>query len=176
MAETLLALGPFRKLLSCFVDQGTFVCSLVRETTLTHAYIVRIQEVDLPPDRPYIFGYHPHGIISQGAFANYATEGTGFSKAFPGIRPHLLTLSSSSFISHFLRRNLLVDADDPCPLLSFTQTSASPSTATSYSSSAWHPSLNAPAQTSSAKVPEKPSSSSSAERLSHCELIRTRQT
>lgn len=53
------------------------------------------KEVDLPPDRPYVFGYHPHGIIGMGALATFATEGTGFSEAFPGIKPHLLTLASN---------------------------------------------------------------------------------
>lgn len=47
---------------------------------------------DLPPDRPYIFGYHPHGIISLGAFCNFATEATGFSEKYPGIDLRLLTL------------------------------------------------------------------------------------
>ncbi|KAI0034470.1 DAGAT-domain-containing protein [Vararia minispora EC-137] len=51
-------------------------------------------EADLPADRPYVFGYHPHGGL-RGAIATFATEATGFSKAFPGIRPHLLTLSSN---------------------------------------------------------------------------------
>jgi len=50
---------------------------------------------DLPPDRPYVFGYHPHGIIGMGAIATFATEATGFSKHFPGITPHLLTLGSN---------------------------------------------------------------------------------
>ncbi|KAL4062540.1 diacylglycerol acyltransferase-domain-containing protein [Scleroderma citrinum] len=49
-------------------------------------------ECDLPPDRPYVFGYHPHG---SGALATFATEATGFSSAFPGIRPHLLTLTNN---------------------------------------------------------------------------------
>jgi len=53
------------------------------------------KEAELPADRPYVFGYHPHGIIGMGAFASFATEGTGFSKNFPGIRPHLLTLASN---------------------------------------------------------------------------------
>ncbi|CAF0790745.1 unnamed protein product [Rotaria sp. Silwood1] len=47
---------------------------------------------DLPPDRPYIFGCHPHGIISLGAFGNFATEATGFEEKFPGIDLRLLTL------------------------------------------------------------------------------------
>ncbi|KAH7890989.1 diacylglycerol acyltransferase-domain-containing protein [Phlebopus sp. FC_14] len=49
-------------------------------------------ECDLPADRPYVFGYHPHG---SGAIATFATEATGFSAAFPGIRPHLLTLTNN---------------------------------------------------------------------------------
>ncbi|KZS94498.1 DAGAT-domain-containing protein [Sistotremastrum niveocremeum HHB9708] len=53
------------------------------------------KEADLPPDRPYVFGYHPHGIIGMGAFATFATESTGFSSQFPGIVPHLLTLASN---------------------------------------------------------------------------------
>ncbi|KAF8997870.1 DAGAT-domain-containing protein [Cyathus striatus] len=54
-----------------------------------------LKEADLPPDRPYLFGYHPHGIIGMGALATFATEATGFSKAFPGIKPHLLTLTTN---------------------------------------------------------------------------------
>ncbi|KAJ7282078.1 DAGAT-domain-containing protein [Mycena rebaudengoi] len=54
-----------------------------------------LKEADLPADRPYVFGYHPHGIIGMGALATFATEATGFSAAFPGIKPHLLTLASN---------------------------------------------------------------------------------
>ncbi|KAF8647582.1 hypothetical protein AX16_006604 [Volvariella volvacea WC 439] len=54
-----------------------------------------LKEAELPPDRPYVFGYHPHGIIGMGALATFATEATGFSDAFPGIKPHLLTLASN---------------------------------------------------------------------------------
>ncbi|GFZ47336.1 diacylglycerol O-acyltransferase [Saitozyma sp. JCM 24511] len=54
-----------------------------------------VKEADLPSDRPYLFGYHPHGIIGMGAFATFATDGTNFSEYFPGIKPHLLTLESN---------------------------------------------------------------------------------
>ncbi|KAI7853751.1 diacylglycerol acyltransferase [Circinella umbellata] len=54
-----------------------------------------IKEHDLDPTGNYVFGYHPHGIISMGAFANFATEATGFSEKFPGIVPNLLTLASN---------------------------------------------------------------------------------
>ncbi|KAL2269789.1 hypothetical protein VTJ83DRAFT_1973 [Remersonia thermophila] len=50
---------------------------------------------DLMPTRKYIFGYHPHGIISHGAFAAFATEALGFSAKFPGITNSLLTLDSN---------------------------------------------------------------------------------
>lgn len=49
----------------------------------------------LPPTRKYIFGYHPHGIISHGAFAAFATEALGFSQLFPGITNTLLTLDTN---------------------------------------------------------------------------------
>ncbi|KAG6909783.1 hypothetical protein DXG01_015276 [Tephrocybe rancida] len=82
-----------------------------------------LKEADLPADRPYVFGYHPHGIIGMGALATFATEGnanlptipapysqgpkaTGFSTAFPGIKPHLLTLTTN-FNMPFYRDILL---------------------------------------------------------------------
>lgn len=51
--------------------------------------------VELEPHRKYIFGYHPHGIISHGAFAAFATEALGFSDLFPGITNTLLTLDTN---------------------------------------------------------------------------------
>ncbi|KZT00590.1 DAGAT-domain-containing protein [Laetiporus sulphureus 93-53] len=72
-----------------------------------------LKTCDLPADRPYVFGYHPHGIIGMGALCTFGTEsasavppshvfrghsspaGTGFSQCYPGIIPHLLTLSSN---------------------------------------------------------------------------------
>ncbi|KAL3423853.1 diacylglycerol acyltransferase [Phlyctema vagabunda] len=57
------------------------------------ARLHRTQE--LPPTRKYIFGYHPHGIISHGAFAAFGTESLGFSQLFPGIKNTLLTLDSN---------------------------------------------------------------------------------
>jgi 2-acylglycerol O-acyltransferase 2 len=50
---------------------------------------------ELPATRKYIFGYHPHGIISHGAFAAFATEALGFKQLFPGITNTLLTLDSN---------------------------------------------------------------------------------
>lgn len=68
---------------------------------------------DLPADRPYIFGYHPHGIISLGAFCNFATEATGFEDKFPNINLRLLTLSANfriPFYGNYLSLLGLCDA------------------------------------------------------------------
>jgi 2-acylglycerol O-acyltransferase 2 len=62
--------------------------------------------VELEPTRKYIFGYHPHGIISHGAFAAFGTEALGFSQLFPGITNTLLTLDNN-FRVPFYRDYLL---------------------------------------------------------------------
>ncbi|KAI8647532.1 diacylglycerol acyltransferase type 2B [Parasitella parasitica] len=54
-----------------------------------------VKESDLNPCKNYVFGYHPHGIISMGAFCNFATEATKFSELFPGINASLLTLTTN---------------------------------------------------------------------------------
>lgn len=60
-------------------------CQWVREWRLwkhfAHFFPAKIiKTCDYDPTKNYIFGYHPHGILSAGAFAHFATEGTGFSK------------------------------------------------------------------------------------------------
>ncbi|XP_780610.3 2-acylglycerol O-acyltransferase 2 [Strongylocentrotus purpuratus] len=52
-----------------------------------------VKTSDLDPNRNYLFGVHPHGIMSVGAFVNFAAEATSFSDLFPGIKSHLCTLS-----------------------------------------------------------------------------------
>ncbi|KAJ5583834.1 hypothetical protein N7450_006498 [Penicillium hetheringtonii] len=47
------------------------------------------REAELPPTKKYIFGYHPHGIISHGAFAAFGTEALGFSKIIPRNHEHV---------------------------------------------------------------------------------------
>ncbi|XP_071512283.1 2-acylglycerol O-acyltransferase 1-like isoform X1 [Panulirus ornatus] len=56
-----------------------------------------IKTADLDPSKNYIMGYHPHGILSAGAFCHFSTEGSDFSKTFPGFTPYLLVLEG-----HFL--------------------------------------------------------------------------
>mmetsp|Transcript_6362 Transcript_6362/g.16145 ORF Transcript_6362/g.16145 Transcript_6362/m.16145 type:complete len:363 (+) Transcript_6362:475-1563(+) len=54
-----------------------------------------IKTSEIKPDRSYVFGYHPHGVISTGALINFGTSANGFEKLFPGIRIHILTLASN---------------------------------------------------------------------------------
>jgi len=66
-----------------------------------------VKTADLPSNRKYIFGYHPHGIIAHGAWAAFATEALGFSQKFPGINNSLLTLDNN-FKVPFYREYLLL--------------------------------------------------------------------
>jgi len=61
---------------------------------------------DIKPDKNYIFGYHPHGIIGCGAVCNFGSEATGFSEKYPGITPYMLTLKMN-FTFPFIRALLL---------------------------------------------------------------------
>ena len=65
-----------------------------------------VKTEDLDPNRNYIFGYHPHGLLTAGAAVNFVTEATHFSTVFPGIRPHLMILRFG-FLVPFSREFLL---------------------------------------------------------------------
>jgi len=65
-----------------------------------------IRTKPLDPERKYVFCYHPHGIISMGAFGCFATDAAGFSRKFPGIDLRLLTLQMN-FWCPWLREFLL---------------------------------------------------------------------
>lgn len=58
-------------------------------------------DTEFPPDAVYLFGYHPHGIISVGCFVNFATSVTGFTKLFPGLNVRLATLGFNLKIPFF---------------------------------------------------------------------------
>ena len=51
--------------------------------------ITLIKTSELDPQKNYILGYHPHGILTEGASMALGTEACGFSEKFPGIIPHL---------------------------------------------------------------------------------------
>ncbi|VDD96692.1 unnamed protein product [Enterobius vermicularis] len=55
--------------------------------------ITLVKTAELPPDRNYLFGCHPHGILSFGTYASLCTSATGFEQKFPGIKTHLATLN-----------------------------------------------------------------------------------
>ncbi|KAK9830150.1 hypothetical protein WJX72_010009 [[Myrmecia] bisecta] len=65
-----------------------------------------VKSAELDPNKNYIFAYHPHGMLSTGAWLGFATEGLGFSAKFPGIIMHVLTLTIN-FKVPFLREYLL---------------------------------------------------------------------
>ncbi|VDP23981.1 unnamed protein product, partial [Soboliphyme baturini] len=67
-----------------------------------------VKTAELDPNRNYIFGYHPHGIMGFGAFVNFATEATGFSSKFPGITSRLCTLVGQFWFP--LRREYIISA------------------------------------------------------------------
>lgn len=92
--------------------------------------VILVKTADLDPKKKYVFGYHPHGIISVGAFCCFGTDGAqtlslmgkkrresaaaaaegkahrGFSHLFPGIDRHLITLPQN-FVTPFLREYTL---------------------------------------------------------------------
>ncbi|XP_060070482.1 2-acylglycerol O-acyltransferase 2-B-like [Ylistrum balloti] len=51
-----------------------------------------IKTAELSPQKNYILGFHPHGIMSTSAFVHFASEGSGWSRIFPGITSYLLVL------------------------------------------------------------------------------------
>jgi len=58
-------------------------------------------DTPFPPDATYLFGYHPHGIISVGCFVNFATSATGFPTLFPGLSIRLGTLGFNLKVPFF---------------------------------------------------------------------------
>ncbi|KAK6361900.1 diacylglycerol O-acyltransferase 1 [Orbilia blumenaviensis] len=64
------------------------------------------RSVELSPEENYIFGFHPHGIISHGAWGNLVTKATGWNELFPGISNTVLTLESN-FRLPFYREYLI---------------------------------------------------------------------
>lgn len=63
--------------------------------------------VDIPSDRPYIFGFHPHGVVTFSGFLAFNTNALGFQNIFPGIDVRILTLNVN-FRAPGLREYLLL--------------------------------------------------------------------
>ena len=57
-----------------------------------------VKTTELSPDKNYLIGSHPHGVLCTGAFCCFATDAAGFKEKFPGIIPRLLTLRGQFMI------------------------------------------------------------------------------
>ena len=68
------------------------------------AYFARYHQHVSFPLVPLIHG--AKAKLERGAMCNFANDSTGFSRGFPGVRPHLLTLTSN-FTIPFYREILL---------------------------------------------------------------------
>ncbi|CAL8469820.1 g9362 [Coccomyxa elongata] len=72
-----------------------------------------VKTAELDPEKTYVLGFHPHGIISMSAFITFATEALNVSKTFPGIRFHMLTLVQNFYIP-FIRDFVLAHGMCDC--------------------------------------------------------------
>lgn len=52
-----------------------------------------VKTVDLPPDQNYLFAAYPHGILSSGVFASFATDALKFEDIFEGLKSYPCTLN-----------------------------------------------------------------------------------
>lgn len=65
-----------------------------------------VKTVDLSPEKNYMFCSHPHGVLCYGVIGALGSEGSGFSKLFPGLTAKLITLEGSFWLPGF--RELLL--------------------------------------------------------------------
>uniref|UniRef100_A0A8C7ZQQ0 Acyltransferase n=1 Tax=Oryzias sinensis TaxID=183150 RepID=A0A8C7ZQQ0_9TELE len=68
-----------------------FVLKMTLTDPLFPAQLVKTAELN--PNKNYILGSHPHGIMCFGAFACFSTTSCGFSELFPGLRSSLVVLA-----------------------------------------------------------------------------------
>lgn len=78
-------------IVSCYYSSLCFLLTF-RQYFRDYFPITLEKSCDLDPKKNYIFGYHPHGIMSVAMFTNFGTDVTGFPKIFPGITVHPITL------------------------------------------------------------------------------------
>ena len=62
---------------------------------------------DLDPNKSYIFGQHPHGVLAYGTWFSFGTNALGFDDLFPGIDARVSTLNIN-FRAPILREYLLL--------------------------------------------------------------------
>jgi len=66
-----------------------------------------VKTAELDPSQNYIFAVAPHGILSIGAIGNFGTEANDFSKLFPNLTVHLMTLKANFYWPLTREYNLL---------------------------------------------------------------------
>lgn len=69
-----------------------------------------VKTAELHPSKNYIVGLHPHGVMCHSHICNMGTEGSGFSKIFPGIKPYLCVLAGQ-FMFPVFREYFLMSGD-----------------------------------------------------------------
>uniref|UniRef100_A0A8C9WTB4 Monoacylglycerol O-acyltransferase 2 n=1 Tax=Scleropages formosus TaxID=113540 RepID=A0A8C9WTB4_SCLFO len=77
-------------------------------------YIPLLKTAELDPRQNYVLGFHPHGILVAGAFANFCTYATGFCNLYPGLTPYLLMLPlwfRAPFFRDYLMSGGLIPSD-----------------------------------------------------------------
>ncbi|XP_046918376.2 2-acylglycerol O-acyltransferase 2-A [Dermatophagoides farinae] len=68
--------------------------------------LIRTTALPLSADRNYIFACHPHGIFSIATVHSLTTDGQQFSRLFPGLDSHMVTVSQQFWLP-FYREILL---------------------------------------------------------------------
>lgn len=71
------------------------------ESSFVYSLAQLVKTAELNPNKNYILGCHPHGIMSAGAFACFTTESCGFTKTFPGLKSTLAILAGLFRIPFF---------------------------------------------------------------------------
>lgn len=86
---------------------GTNIYALINASRLAGYFPMRlVKTAELPPDRNYVAGVHPHGIVGFATYVTFCTQGTDFSALFPGIRRFPCTLMMQYWFP--LRREALM--------------------------------------------------------------------
>lgn len=73
----------------CFVRRWR-ILNIIRD----YFPITLVKTTELDSNKNYILGYHPHGMLPDGALVCFGSEAAGFGQKFPGIKPRLTMHSS----------------------------------------------------------------------------------
>jgi len=60
-----------------------------------------VKTADLDSSKNYLFACHPHSVLPLGVLANFASNATGFSSLFPGLRVRLCTLNINFYVPFY---------------------------------------------------------------------------